>query len=213
MKKKCGFAVTPLLGERHWRWRDGHARINGYECVKVPDHPFAQKTGHVYEHRLVMEKHLGRYLQPFEKVHHINGDPLDNRIENLVVTLHKDHIRHHKGSPTADFSKMDDPAWLKEQIDLGKTAKQISRETGCSDATVRAHLDKHGVRKPVSVNGHIPQKYPELRDKPWLEEKTKTMSQREIARLLGCDDRLVSQFQKRHGIKSTHKPPGRQKAQ
>ena len=50
----------------------------------------------VREHRWLMEQELGRKLCADEHVHHKNGDPLDNRLENLEVLSGKEHMRLHK---------------------------------------------------------------------------------------------------------------------
>jgi hypothetical protein len=69
----------------------------GYLRVLVPDHPF-NNAGYVYEHRLVIEAILGRYLQPWETIHHINEIKLDNRKENLFLTTIPEHsIIHREG--------------------------------------------------------------------------------------------------------------------
>lgn len=87
-------------GEAAANWRGGIRKGLGakhqYIGVYSPEHPNATKCGYVMEHRLVMEKSLGRYLTPKEIVHHRNGDKKDNRLENLeLVSDRGTHTRNH----------------------------------------------------------------------------------------------------------------------
>ena len=67
----------------------------GYIRTLCPEHPF-NNVGYVYEHRLVAEKVLGRYLQPWETIHHINEIKLDNRWENFFLTTVPEHSSLHR---------------------------------------------------------------------------------------------------------------------
>ena len=50
---------------------------------------------YVYQHRVVMEEYLGRSLETYEHVHHINHNRADNRIENLEILTHSEHAKNH----------------------------------------------------------------------------------------------------------------------
>lgn len=79
-----------LSGERSQAWRGGSGTLSRGYLV-------ARRNGKtVSVHRAAMEEHLGRPLLRSEKVHHINGDKSDNRIENLeLCQSQSEHISKH----------------------------------------------------------------------------------------------------------------------
>lgn len=82
----------------------------GYVRIFVGrDYPGASKSGHVLEHRKVMQDILGRSLMETETVHHANGDRSDNRPENLELWSHS----HPKGQRVEDKIQ-----WAREILAL-----------------------------------------------------------------------------------------------
>lgn len=99
---------NPMFGknrEANPAWRGGRKiRKDGYVLIIAPEgHPYPisggeNKTGYVLEHRLVMEQHLGRYLDPQEVIHHIDGNPSNNSIDNLqLFSSQNEHITKGHG--------------------------------------------------------------------------------------------------------------------
>ena len=57
----------------------------GYVLMWEPEHPNKALHGWQYEHRMVVEQRIGRYLTSSEHVDHINEMKSDNRPENLQI--------------------------------------------------------------------------------------------------------------------------------
>lgn len=76
-----------------YRFTQSRPQSGIYKEIFIPNHPYANKNGYMREHRLIVEKHIGRYLEPNEVVDHINMNTLDNRIENLRLMEKREHDR------------------------------------------------------------------------------------------------------------------------
>lgn len=114
-------------GENNPKYHDG-TRISrwGYKMIYSPNHQHRDSHNCVLEHRLVMEKHLGRYLEPQERVHHKNENKLDNRIENLeLLKTESDHVLLH-----ADRKRKNDIANRRCYVCHGGTVMGTFRSNG-----------------------------------------------------------------------------------
>lgn len=147
--RKIGVPPVPKGAKRgagNHRWTGGRILTKGgYVMLYSPGHPYARKcgkgrAGYVFEHRLVMEKKLGRYLRPGEVVHHIDNENANNHPDNLeLFQTNADHLRHEltgkKPKWTAEgFQRMQEGMsayWRRKRLaDLKKAASLRALKTG-----------------------------------------------------------------------------------
>lgn len=91
-KKKMSLARR---GSGNQNWKGGIRQSNGRVFIYKPGHPTADGRGYIMKSRLIAEKALGRYLKPYETVHHINGDPSDDRNKNFLISSRSYHTWLH----------------------------------------------------------------------------------------------------------------------
>jgi len=73
---------------------------NHYIVPAPQDHPNKMSNGYIYEHILIAEEKLGRYLTDEETVHHLDNDGFNNSPDNLLIfASNAEHTAYHKGRP------------------------------------------------------------------------------------------------------------------
>ena len=91
-----GIKMPQFSRENSGHWSGGKTIKGGRVFIYKPKHPFANQRGYVRHSHIVMEKHLGRYLEPTEVIHHINGIKDDDRPENLkLFANNSEHCKFH----------------------------------------------------------------------------------------------------------------------
>jgi hypothetical protein len=73
-------------------------RYNGGLCVRDDGRCviYCRDRSLLYYYRGLMAAHLGRLLRPDEIVHHVNGDPSDDRLENMQILTRAEHMDLHR---------------------------------------------------------------------------------------------------------------------
>jgi hypothetical protein len=101
------------------------------------------ENGWQLEHRVVMEKKLGRPLSREEFVHHGNARRDDNRVENLEVLDRPGHAQLHHGLTDVQIARLQD-LYLR-----GEPVREICNRVGVSAWSLYKYTRTLPRRRPV----------------------------------------------------------------
>lgn len=130
-------------GDQHRNWQGGkYINDRGYLMISIGQGKYG------YAHRIEMEKYLGRELKKEEIVHHINGDRLDNRIENLEIMTLGNHSRLHQTGFKASLETIE----KLKKIRIGTNQKECHQQwkSEISEESIRCALMNHKTQKEAA---------------------------------------------------------------
>lgn len=134
-RKDIDWSTKFATGENSPNYHGGkYIDDKGYVRVLRPDHP-KNIRGYVYEHRLVMEDYLGRGLEAWETVHHINEIKLDNRLSNLFLCTPQEHSALHK-----EGNRLSDDHRKKMRDTVAKTKPHTKRKNANNRTVIKKRL-------------------------------------------------------------------------
>jgi len=125
----------------------GTINSEGYRIIST-----GKRKQRIREHRLIMEKHIGRKLEAHEIIHHLNGDRLDNRTENLEITTLCEHNKKH---PHPMLGRHHSPE-SKSKMSASRVGKKHSAETKAkmsASKTGRKHSDESNAKNRAAHLG------------------------------------------------------------
>ncbi len=170
----------------------------GYMYVYDPTHPMASKSGKVYCHRYIMAKHLGRFLEAHEVIHHIDHDKKNNQIDNLELTTHSKHAQKHA---VERYIKPEVKVYKCENC--GKVVDACQRKNGKLFYSVECSKNSYKIN---IVNNKV-ECTPKKKFDPTFEELQNliwSMPATEVAKIFRVSDKAIEKRCKKLGI---NKPP------
>ena len=110
------------------------------------------KNRSIYQHREVMESHLGRKLTTNEVVHHLDHNRSNNRFENLELMTRAEHARLHGLERVPELHIFTCPMCEQPAIKLARNVRSNKKKNRSGPFCSRSCAGKYGKKQQCGVS-------------------------------------------------------------